>query len=728
MSPFWLAVRAAAGGTVTDGTASVAGLAIVASDDGYDVDLTLVSQGDTSIADLATEELDDPLAEWTRAVVVDGRRDVALEMLLQGKVSAPGLSQLVRGGLIPFVEGLHGELESTTRRELLPEADAGLVRADLISAVVERFGKRSSRARECGVEGWAFVDQLSLRVSRSEDLRGSPLERCWILHEAPSPLVIRLVGGVRVGSAWLGAPSLLPGVELPGALAVTARLGSDSVSLERTSESRWCLPATTFDRAIELVAALEDYALHKTIQFVSAPSAEAFKSPGSTISWVYEDQARARSFRERWDADAEEIVTHSDVEPTIYLGRDIGVFAADRTSAAWEVVVSGGKRLVYPLVPPEETWPHGQVEDASARRAWRKLLAPDGRRSASRGLDLLRSRVVSKTARTERLLRVPKEAESRALDLPGTEPNRHLDDAVVAVAALANNRAAIARRWLLQLLADVVGLDAPLASQVIRAWQEAELLDELVNVRWSDRRFVAVSPRLRVFRDAHGIRAALVGLVLPTTLAEVIARATSAGAAVAPTKSLSPFVPRSVVLQATESGPIEEVATHLRIPTSMLGDDPFRVHPGRDLGPSSLAPSVGYEVDDVVRVAGECFIQRRWRSGAPALWTVESEHFTTWTHFFEAARLWAAAFNGLEVRLDDSVTFSVPGCFFPLAAARWLSAAGAIRSGPLGGSSDAYLYGAPTLELRDRFVARFSSFLEETLEQMRRLDRGVSDV
>jgi hypothetical protein len=728
LSPFWLAVRAATGATVSDRTAAVISFAIVASDDGYDLELMFVAQGDVARAGLATEELDDAIGQWTHTGVVDGRRDVALEMLLDGRLSPPGLSQLVRGGVIPLVEGLHGQLESTSHRELLADADAALVRSDVVTAVVENFGTRSSRARACSVEGWTFVDHVSLHTSTSEALRGTPLEGSWILHEAPTPRVIRVVGGVHVGSAWLGAPSLLPAVDVAGARSVNARLGPDSISLERLSDSRWALPRSTLDGTIEFVAELEDYALRKTVQFVAAPSTEAFRYPGSTTSWVYEDQARARAFRERVEADAQEMVTISHVEPTVYLGRDIGVFAEDGESAAWEVIAAAGNRRVYPLLPVADLWPQGQVEEAGARRAWRKLLTPRNTRSSSLDVDSLRAQVVSRPARTECLPTVPGQGDSRPLEIPGEEPDRRIDDAVLAVAALANNRAGIDRRWLVELLTDVAALEAPVTRQVIRAWQEAELLDELVNVTWSGRRFVAVGPRLRIFRDNHGVRASLVGLVLPTTLAEVASVASSADIDVTPTVTLSPFVPQSVTLRAVESAPIEELAARLRIVTSLVGADPFRVHPGRDLGPASDAPSVGYEDEQVMAFADNCVMKRRWRSRAPTLWTVECGQFSTWTHFFEAARLWAAAFIGLDVSLEGPLRFNLANCYLPLAAARWLSSTGGVRSGPVDAASTGYVYGAPTRELRDDFVVRFKAFLTDNLDQMRRLGGGLHDV
>jgi hypothetical protein len=314
---------------------------------------------------------------------------------------------------------------------------------------------------------------------------------------------------------------------------------------------------------------------------------------------------------------------------------------------------------------------------------------------------------------------VPKQGEVRALEADGAVPDRRLNDAVVAVAALANNRAAIDRRWLVQLITDVVALDRPRANQVIRAWQEAELLDELVNVAWSGRRFVAVGPRLRLFGDDHGVRASLVGLVLPTTLSEVVSLASSARIGVAPMVSLSPFVPQSVTLRAADSAQIEQIAARLRIASSLLGDDPFRVHPGRDLKAASDAPRVGYEDEQAMVFAENCFITRRWQPRAPTLWTVECEEYTTWTHFIEAARLWAAAFTGLDVCSEGPLRFSLPSCFLPLAAARWLSSTGGVRSGPVDSDSTGYVYGAPTRELRDDFLARFKTFLTDNLKQMR---------
>jgi hypothetical protein len=729
MSPFWLAVRCATGGTAVSREASAGNWAILASDDEYELELSLVTRGGASSVAISCEELVDPVGPWTHQAVIDGDADLALQAVFEKRTFVPGVSQLVRAGLVPLMEALHGELESTTHRELFPDAHAALVREDLVEAVEARFGSRAGRARSCDIKGWRFVDQLSLRVLTTEELRGTLLEGCWILYESPSPDVLRLIDGVRVGSAWLGRPWALPAVEVSRADSVTAHAGTKTISLNRVSDSRWTFPPATYDGTVTLAAERASYPIRGAVHFVPAPSVEAYRSPGSPASWVYEDQARARTFRDRFTEDRESLATITDAEPTVYLGRDIGVFASDRTSAAWAVVRAGHERRVYPLLALDAIAPTGQVAEASARRLWRKLLAPDKACTGQADVRAVLAAVVAKSGKPDELPIVDAEAPKPTSEQCGVVPHPRLDDVIISVASISNNRAGFDWRWFAQLLSSVLGADLRLARRIMRAWQEAQLLDELVNVRWSGRRLVAMRPRFIVFRGEHGARATLVGLTLRSTLQEIASRASGTRLTATASLSLSPFVPCSLTLQAEELGPIEELAEHFRIPMARLGDQPFRTYPGRDLRTSDQAPSIGYEREQAIFIGGSC-IERRWRTKAPALWTVKSAAFSTWTHFFEAARLWGNAFNGdIDIQLQGRVVFSLASCYLPLTSARWLAAAGGLRSGPSGAdSTHAYLYASSTPEMRTSFLAGLHTFIAASLGDMRRDIGGSQNV
>ena len=148
-SPFWLAVRATADISVSDRDGTVH-WALLAADDGFDLDLQVVSDGEVIGGPLETVEFDERIGRWTHEAKGNPSNDDPVAVLLDGVCSLPAISLLVEGGLIPLVEELHGNLESNGRREALPEAHAALVSDPLVAEVTSRFGSPRSRPRACG--------------------------------------------------------------------------------------------------------------------------------------------------------------------------------------------------------------------------------------------------------------------------------------------------------------------------------------------------------------------------------------------------------------------------------------------------------------------------------------------------------------------------------------------------------------------------------------------------
>lgn len=721
-SPFWLAVRATAGADVRPQDETVH-WALLASDDGFDVDLQVVSDGRSAGGIFDVIELEETIGRWTHEARGSPTEHPAMTVL-DGGCSLPGLSQLVRGGLIPLLEEVHGNLESNGRRESLPDVDAALVSDSLAREAMSRFGSKRCRRRSCGVTGWSFVEGLRLHVVDSGALRGTPLENCWILHESLGSTRILPFGGVRVGSAWLGVPQLLPKFRMDSATAMTGRSGGTAVSLRQQGAGAWELPARAFDGQFEVVAEVEGRTVGTRVEFVGSPPTECFKEPGSPESWVFEDQGRSRPFANRWSEDTPEIREIADVEPTVYLGRDVGVFLDGPEGAAWAVVEVGETRIIRPLGPLSDRKPQGQVPDRGARRRWRKMLSVDAVTACEPQTATTLRRIVANTRGQKDLPNVATHADGRKVPSARRPAHPRLAEVITATVAMSNQRAGFDRRSFMTLLCESFAIEPDVAWLVTRGWQEAGLLDELVNVRWSGRKLLAVSPHLCAFRTSSGVRATYCGLSLPVTGTELASTAAGMGMAVSSVESSSPFVPKTTIVQASSLDQIAQLGASQRLPLRFISADPFLSHDGRDLG--THPPQVGYRQGHPERVGPTVEMVQNWQRGAPSFWTIRSRDVTTWTHFRDAATFWARLLAGtLEVDIRAPASFTLGDVRMPLAAARWLSYVGGARSGPTGRDlGDPYLYSAPTPAVRDRMLDGLRRFEIETIQKWQQQSEG----
>lgn len=722
-SPFWLAVRATADVSVGEHHGTVH-WALLASDDGFDLDLRVVSDSEVMGGPMETVELEERIGRWTHEAKGNPSIDDPVAVLLDGACSLPGISQLVKGGLIPLVEELHGNLESNGRREALPDAHAALISDPLVAEITSRFGSPRSRPRACGVEGWKFVEGLALGVASSKELRGTPLGDCWILHESPSPTRIRIVGGVRVGSAWLGTPHLLPAFRVESAISMTAHTGGATIALRQHDTGAWELPSEGYEGPLEVVAETEDQTLRAQMEFVRSPSTESFRVPGSPDSWIYEDQARSRSFAHRWSEDTTGIIEIADVERALYLGRDVGAFLDGPDGAAWAVVEFGTARIIRPLVSLGESVPRGQVPDPGARRRWRRNLKVDAATSCEPEVAATLRHIISNTSGQKDLPTVTGGADGRPSPAPKIRPHPRLDDVITATVAISNRQVGLDRRRFTAFLCETLAVESFASPLIIRAWQEAGLLDELVNVRWSGRKLLAVPPHFKVFRVTSGIRATFCGLSLTVTATELASIAVGMGMTVASVESCSPFVPKTIIVQADSLDQITQLAAQQRLPLHFIPATPFLSHDGRDL--NSDPPRIGYRTEPAELIGETVEVVRTWQRGAPSFWTIHTSEVTTWTHFFEAARFWARLLAGtFEVDLRGSVDFTLGTTRMPLTAARWLSVVGGPRSGPTGPEpEDPYLYSAPTAAVRTRLLDELRRFEVETIESVQHKSEG----
>jgi hypothetical protein len=593
-------------------------------------------------------------------------------------------------------------------------SELALVRDDLVDEIMSHFGSGRCTAAPSSVLGWTVVRGARFRPLDDSEIEGSRLAKCSLLRIAPIGRSLTLVGGVEIADAWLGLASTLPRISAPGSLGVEALAKGRALALRATGDE-WSLPATDLDGDVEIKVTFDDQVRHRVVSFVSSPSAESYRVISRPGGWAIEGAARSLSLASLPDQYSITPQVVTDVERISYLGADVGSFLASPSGAAWEVVSFGGTRVVRNLVGLDDAHPTGRSESKRDRRNWRKMLDRATPGDGPPELASALSRVVKIT--DEALPIVVPSSIAPLVSLPVTKEHRGLARAIGAIAAVSNSRTGLDLKLLKRLLMETLDLDHGNVGPVIRAWQECGLVDELVNVHWSDRRFVAAPPSLEVVATEHGYRATLRGLTLERTRYDLNGTARWKGVEYEELASVSEFVPRSIVLRGDPMEKIHAFAQRHSLPIRYLRPDPFASIIGRDLAGK---PPGGYEASGpAVELPGGVFMRRWWRSGAPAYWTVEGSARRTWTHFEESARLWAAAFADRPiVSRSDASRLAYANAYLPLSSARWLSAVGGVLPGPTGPKSHQYAYGSPTAALTEHVLLGLDQFIHSQLGPM----------
>lgn len=720
-SPLWAAVMAAtAANAQADPNAERETWALLASDDGFYLDFELACEGAIAPAGGVTVgDRQDSFGRWTHLGMVDGDRDRAVEALLGGTLDIPALSSLVRRGLVPFIEGPDGDIESTVRRGDLQDVRSVLVADQLLEPLLARFPS-PRKPRPSGIAGWTYVEGLRLTTLSSDELAGTTLAECWMLHESPVPAQIRASGGIRVGSSWLGARDCLPEVQVDFATAVTGQLGDKRIQLLERRPGEWQLPRDNYDGPVAITAEANGARLATVLRFVLDPGGETFRQPGRPGRWLFESQAASTSLLQRWPASDAAPAQVSGISDVTYLGRDVGVFVDTPEEATWEIRTFGRSSTRRLLVAADEVLPEHQVPTSGYRTRWRKML----KNSFGPAEDQVVRRIVGGGGGGGRLPHTPERNPPPVSPTQSATSHPRLTELLTVLVSVSNTRTGIDRAAFDRYVDAFLGGDRTTRRPILRAFTEAGLIDQLVDVSWSGKKLLAVAPHLIVFEVDGRWRATVGGLALPSTLSSIQDDASQHGIATQAVASLSQYVPATVTLEAITFNELGSLASRFRLPIRPLDPQPFSQRETRDLVTS--APNVGYEHEEPVLVRSAVTLQRHWRRGGPAHWSVNAPGLTTWSHYYDAAMFWAIAFDGpIDCNFVSSTDFTVSGAHLPLAAARWLSSVGGARSGPVAGAQGvSYAYSAPTNEVRARFVEDLESFRQTHLEQMQSMENG----
>jgi hypothetical protein len=511
---------------------------------------------------------------------------------------------------------------------------------------------------------------------------------------------------VPVNSAWLGLAQLLPRFSAPGSRELLLVSDKEPVALSKNDEV-WNLPLLDVEGSAELLVRYDDEEDRvKQFDFVLSPDSERYRPVTHPDSWVIEGAARSFRFSQ-WSAEyGMAIIDMPDVADRVYLGRDVGIFNVDATSAAWEIKVRGNNTRVRPLVPTSDLIPIAASSDHGDRRRWRRLLSTAAHDQLD--ADALRALHLAVGGNPGALQDCsPSPSFGLVPDLV-SEESPDLDRAIASLVAILNNQKGIERWQLIELLVKLLGVDGSMAAQICRAWQETEMLDELVNTRWSGRRVFARSPSLIIYQVGQECRGLLRGLTLRSTREELCSSAHGVGIESMEVGSFSPYVPRALLLYAEDIELLKQLADRHNLRYQFLRADPFAILSGRDL--TDAIPS-GYSAQGMAVDLGDGLPLQRWvRRGSPSFWTIESPAQRLWTHFFEAARFWGSILADVEPVISAGRNrLDYQNAYLPLSAARWVSSLGGVLPGPLE-NGGAYSYGLPSSALQRQICEGLIAF------------------
>lgn len=624
--------------------------------------------------------------------------------------ATPWLPARLRQGILMFKDGQAGHFDLAERDELAAAAVA-LVRDDLAAEFVAHFGNARTRRVYARLPGWSEIRNFAARPLDSTVLEQSLLRECAMLYESVRYPRIRMAGGVRCDDGYLGLANHLPHVRIGGADTVLIVQNDAAVSLRRSSEGVWILPAREFTGPGVIVASREDRVLDQcSIVFLAAPALERPRRPAVPADWFTEGLRGTTTFRDFADGDLALQDLAEIVQTTAFLGPDVGEFTSDLGSAAWLVTVSAGKKqLRRNSAGGIAAIPHHQATDAGIARRWRKLVFNSPADAVSEAERRSIYRVATK---------LPLPAREMTVSCPDLEYTPkvareapQVEELVTVLAGRSSMRAGVpVYEWhaYLRMLDGVTSRSS--IEWVSRAWEESGLVDLLWHTRWRTVTAFPRPPHLSLYADAGICRATLSGLVLRGTRDALLEEARRRGCSVNVLGSVSRFVPATLRISAPSELTIREFATRFEIPIQALDANLRQFDDQRnfDVGaPPISGYGVGVSVDNWTISAApppDVVVRHFARNDRPDVWVVEHGDERRWSYGKNSARLIACSAAHLPALFEHGENeFRASGAFLPLPLVRILSSVAEARPGPTDETN--YLYSFPTARLKNEFLA-----------------------
>ena len=704
---FWVAVREAAFRGRGGRDAEESGMRVQLLAEPQDERVALFIVADRPIVDhpqvMALEMNGVRYNEWTHLVVLrsatssDEPHHEAVNALLRGSLRLPRLSTLVDQGLLPLVEGSHGMLE-VAAGDAIEASETVLVRDELANDLAKVMHVEATRLRPSAYGGWNQANKIDLRRLPSDILERTSLAKCWQLHEVPSSVPVRLVGGVATEDGWLGYREVLPRVSAVG--GVSTSLESDDAGvepLERVGDGEWRLPQRDLRGAFEVVVDTGVGESRRAVHFYANAAGDRFKRPGDPASRLVEGfNDSAPLDVDVWLAERSgELDAEPLCEDVAYLGSVVGEFFDGPARAALRIVRFGGALWGSPVQTHLSMPPASQVADPGLRRRWWKLLTRA--RPAVAEFETARRALGRKFSHLPVVER-SSVAPTAEIPLP-PHPDPRVERLVSILAARASARAGVHWGEWRELVSGVLGVPPEQTRAVMRAWEEAGCIDVASFARWRSLAIFARYPMLVAVRSGDSVRATLMGLSHETMCADVVRAAERHGVVVEERRSVSCYVPHTLTLRASGAEALHEVGRAAGTAVRWLTFDLLRaIAEPRGL---RQPPPVGYDQSETWShwslerdtVSLGLNVTKWSRPDRPSYWRVTTSAFDVWSYHPNHARLWAC--SAIAESPFESIgdrELRVRHAFLPLPLARIVSALGAALPGPDGGPDGAYRY------------------------------------
>lgn len=573
-SAFWRAVRTEALDPSTETRDSARGgdLVVIANEDGL-VPVVAVRRRPASPWQLRDFDNADPWIGYLTAA--DGDLEEVWQRVFRGNFDrlARGHRALVQQGVLVLRERTTGLYEVESGADV-HGCEMALVRKDLVDSFRRAFGGKSARAI---VPGWFEIAGAAIRqVERLPE----GLEKVVQLLPTMAPPSISLADGVQVGRGFLALQGVLPIVRAPGAVDVSLRRAHETagVSLQPTNDA-WTLPDGLVPGEYVLEAAWpygETRRLSsRHVAFVGQVAGDDFKSlPSGSFSveaCVEPESAVASKDVPLGVASATPSGDFLDLERSArYIGPGFGEMSIS-AQAGYDWLVVGPKKhpelLVFIGDPLNPTPPamrrsprkgdrlHWRAAFKAKHVLWRDDSgtyrpldeAPSNVRAA---FEILRRHDVPADAPTCRETAL----ETALPESSPCEPHRRLRDTLDVIAGLAVRRSGLTYHDVRAVFVATTNERDPIVfQQVLRAWNEAGLVDVVRREGVSRLVVAARRPRFVLVRRGPHVDATLVGLVTSARGQAVTAEIERAGLRAACTLvgSASPWQSRAVRVRAS---------------------------------------------------------------------------------------------------------------------------------------------------------------------------------
>jgi hypothetical protein len=717
---FWAAVREAAlrgrgQPRFSDATVRISFLAAEEEDR---LALFAVADQRNDEADVEFLELPFPSGPWRFALSPKGAQTLDAQQLqevaqaiLDGSLRLPRLASYVAQGLLPFFVGTHGLLELADR-EQLGDVSVALVREGMHLDLFHVLGRGSATTRPSAYAKWVQVHDLDLRALPFAKLDGTLLSRTWILHESVRPTSIRLVGGVPADDGWLAVHEVLPQVTVPDASTVVLKYADKELTLTRLNDGSWAFPSEDLIGEFLIVASLDGGEDRRKIRFNAAPASEVFKGPSDPDAWIVEEVSGTGTLSsfggmatDMRDNDCARLC-----ERIAYLSPDVGVFTGTDDQSAWCITHFAGRLTgLRGALRGESAMPSAQVENATARRRWRKMLFDSVPSWSDPGFEKARGHLRASLSTHEQLPKIElKQPVPNLMPIRLSSPRTTVDRLVRIVSGLAATRSGIDWRDWAVLAQRILDIDVPLLAQVTRAWMEAGLIDIGSSARWWHRSVFARTPHLLAFKIAEQAGATLSGLALSTTVAEVQRIALQIGMLVEERFSVSSLVPNTISLRAPNAQSLQDLgaACGLKlfwIDLSCLEHGLSSRHNGTSVPPEHYEEVRRWPYWSLKKGDhSEVTVEHRMRRDRPDYWIVSREEFRLWFYDLNVTRCWGAALLREPLVMEAGEWFlEANHAYVPLPIARVVNLLGLGLAGPTDHGRYRYALG---MELRKQVL------------------------